>query len=152
MGQRILHMHFLYRAVILYFEPLGALVGAVLLHVKPTIFLGAMDRGAQYAPDNQIIYHQLAAAYVLFAFNEAVLLRTTNDVRVWRYALAGILACDALHLYGSWAALGSTVFWNPHYWRWEDWFNLGTLWAQSAVRVAFLAGIGLKLDAVSKRE
>lgn len=152
MGQRILHMHFLYRAVILYFEPLGALVGTTLLHVQPDVFLGGMDPVAKYAPDNQVIYHQLAAAYLLFAFNEAVLLRATNDVQIWRYVLVGILLCDALHLYGSWAALGGSVFWNPQNWRWEDWFNLGTLWAQSAVRVAFLAGVGLTLEAPPKRE
>ncbi|KAH6989096.1 hypothetical protein BKA56DRAFT_629014 [Ilyonectria sp. MPI-CAGE-AT-0026] len=149
--QRPLNIPFAYRALFLYFEPFAALGGSVLLHFFPTIFLNTMSLTAKYAPDNQVIYEQLAATYVLFAFNEAVVLRITNDIRVWRGILMGILLCDAIHLYGSWAALGSAVFWDPRTWRPEDWVNLGSLWGQAFVRLAFLAGVGIQLDTASEK-
>lgn len=103
-----------------------------------------MAPAAKYATDNQIIYDQLAATYLLFAFNKAIILHTTNDLRVWRGILIGILMCDTIHLYGSWAALGGIVFWDPRTWRPEDWVSLVSLWGQAAVRLAFVAGVGLK--------
>ncbi|KAM5344413.1 hypothetical protein ACJ41O_012950 [Fusarium nematophilum] len=134
---------FVYRALFLYYEPFGALLGSCLLHFSPSTFLNSMSQTAQYAPDNQVIYDNLAGAYALFAFNEAVLLRLTNDLRVWRGLFIGILLCDVLHLHASWAALGGEVFWDPRAWRAEDWGNLGSLWGQGAVRLAFLLGVGL---------
>ncbi|KAH6866041.1 hypothetical protein B0T10DRAFT_82638 [Thelonectria olida] len=151
MNQPALNVPFAYRALFLYFEPIGAFVGALLLLFRPASFLNVMAPAANYATDNQIIYDQLAATYILFAFNEAIILRTTNDLRVWRRILIGILMCDAIHLYGSWAALGGTVFWDPHNWRPEDWVNLVSLWGQAAVRLAFVAGVGLKPVVTAKR-
>ncbi|KAF4442449.1 hypothetical protein F53441_11735 [Fusarium austroafricanum] len=137
------HIPFAYRFLFLWFEPFAAFGGSILLWFAPKMFLNTMNPVAKYAPDNKVIYDQVAATYTLFAFNEAVLLRSTNDLRVWRTVLIGILICDALHLYGSWAAIPN-AFWNVGTWRWEDWVNLGSLWGQAAVRVAFLMGIGLE--------
>ncbi|PTB41830.1 hypothetical protein M441DRAFT_46939 [Trichoderma asperellum CBS 433.97] len=144
MAEQKLKIPLAYRALFLYFEPAAALFGALLLHFRPEIFLNTMSPVAKYATDNQVIYDQLFATYTLFAFNEAVILRITKDLRVWKALLVGILVCDAIHLYGSWAALGGAVFWDIRSWRPEDWANLGSLWGQAAVRVAFLAGVGLK--------
>ncbi|KAH6985386.1 hypothetical protein EDB80DRAFT_821918 [Ilyonectria destructans] len=151
-NQPVLNIPFAYRALFLYFEPVGAFVGALLLHFRPSSFLNVMAPAAKYAPDNQIIYDQLAATYTLFAFNEAIILRITNDLRVWRGILIGILVCDAIHLFGSWAALGGAVFWDPRTWMLEDWVNLVSLWGQAAVRLAFVAGIGLELAVTRKQE
>ncbi|WAO97076.1 Hypothetical protein NCS54_01478200 [Fusarium falciforme] len=87
MSEPVINLPFVYRAVLLYFEPAGAAVGALLLHFRPAIFLNGMAPVAKYAPNNQIIYDQLAATYILFAFNEAIILRTTNDMRMWRAIL-----------------------------------------------------------------
>ncbi|UKZ94704.1 uncharacterized protein TrAFT101_009557 [Trichoderma asperellum] len=144
MAEQKLKIPLPYRALFLYFEPAAAFFGALLLHFRPEIFLNTMSPVAKYATDNQVIYDQLFATYTLFAFNEAVILRITKDLRVWKALLVGILVCDAIHLYGSWAALGGAVFWDVRSWRPEDWANLGSLWGQAAIRVAFLAGVGLK--------
>ncbi|KAF5023538.1 hypothetical protein F66182_4405 [Fusarium sp. NRRL 66182] len=142
---------FIYRAVFLWFEPLAALAGVLVLYLSPALFLNSMSPKSTHTPDTQVVYHQLAASYTLFAFNELVLLRITSDLRVWRTLFIGILICDALHLHGSWVALGS-AFWHLREWRWEDWVNLGSLWAQAALRVAFLAGVGLDGDAHVKSD
>ncbi|KAF4466084.1 hypothetical protein FALBO_7060 [Fusarium albosuccineum] len=143
---------FVYRALFLYFEPFAAFGGTLLLHFAPALFLNTMSPTSKYAPDNQVIYDQLGATYTLFAFNEAVVLRITKDIRVWKAILIGILICDAMHLYGSWVALGGAIFWDPRAWRAEEWVNLGTLWGQAAVRVAFVAGVGLENNARVKGE
>ncbi|KAH8681087.1 hypothetical protein BX600DRAFT_504826 [Xylariales sp. PMI_506] len=138
---------FLYRFMFLYYEPAAAVLGSALLHFNPTVFLSSVTHNAVYTASNQVIFDMLAATYLLFAFNEAVLLRVTSDLTVWRTVLLGILICDAAHLYSSWADLGADVFWNPLLWRAGDAVNLGTLWGQGALRVAFILGLGFpKLD------
>ncbi|EEU35623.1 uncharacterized protein NECHADRAFT_52470 [Fusarium vanettenii 77-13-4] len=134
----------LYRFVFLYLEPFLAIGAAMQTHFTPKAFLNTMSQTSEYAPDNQVIYDQVAALYTLFAFNEAVLLRLTNDIRVWKGVFVGIFICDILHLYASCASLGGDVFWNPRAWRVEDWANLGSLWGLGVVRVAFLAGVGFQ--------
>lgn len=133
---------FIYRFLFLYFEPFAALSGSALLHFLPQPFLTTMSEATTYTASHQVLYDMLAATYVLFAFNEAVVLRLTNDLTVWKAILCGILLCDSIHLYASWAALGGDVFWNPTLWRMEDAVNLGSLWIQGAIRVAFLYEIG----------
>ncbi|KAH7254630.1 hypothetical protein B0J15DRAFT_512851 [Fusarium solani] len=133
----------LYRLLFLYLEPFLAIGAAIQTHFAPAIFLNTMSQTSKYAPDNQVIYDQVAALYTLFAFNEAVLLRLTNDIRMWKGVLVGIFICDILHLYASWVSLGNDMFWNPLAWRVEDWENLGALWGLGVVRIAFLAGVGL---------
>jgi hypothetical protein len=145
-----LDLPFIYTFVLLWFEPIAALFGAAVLHFDATAFLRSMNPRTIFNNEHQVIYSQLGATYFLFAFNELVLLRLAarrlrraDALLVWKTVLTGILICDAIHLYGSWEALGSDVFWNPKTWRWEDWVNLGSLWGQGAVRVAFILGIGL---------
>ena len=141
-----------YRLLFLYFEPFMAFTGAIICLFNPTLFLNGMSPTAVYAPSNQVIFDQLAGTYTLFAFNEAVVLRVTNDIRVWKAILVGILICDMIHLYASYTALGATVFWDPRLWRLEDTINLGTLWGQSVVRIAFLLNIGLDKNGKQKRK
>lgn len=133
---------FIYRFLFLYFEPVAALFGSALLLFSPQKFLTTMSEATTYTASHQVVYSNLAATYALFAFNEAVVLRLTNDLTVWKALLCGILLCDAIHLYASWGALGSDVFWNPALWRMEDAVNLGSLWVQGLIRVAFIYEIG----------
>lgn len=150
---KIADVPFIYRFLFLYFEPAGALIGSLLLHFHPQPFLTTMAPTLKETPSHQVVYDMLAATYVLFAFNEAVILRLTDDLRIWKALLCGILLCDAIHLYGSWTALGSDMFWNPLNWRWEDAVNLGSLWGQGALRLAFIREVGFSTrpDAKSKR-
>jgi hypothetical protein len=144
----------IYQFVFLYFEPVMAFFGSIILLTQPTTFLNTMSPTATVASSNKVIYDQLGATYALFAWNEAVLLRligrtqTATTIRLWKAILLGILICDLVHLYGSWDALGADVFWNASRWRWEDWVNLGSLWGQGAVRVAFLLDVGLQKRAL----
>ncbi|KAF2266321.1 hypothetical protein CC78DRAFT_154335 [Lojkania enalia] len=133
----------LYRLLFLYLEPLFAINGALLCLFSPATFLRTFSATAIYASSNQPIYDQLAATYILFAFNEAIVLRTTKDLRVWRTIILGILVCDVLHLYAAWRVLGVS-FWDPRDWRVEEWTNFGLLYGPGVIRVMFLLGIGIK--------
>ncbi|MCJ1379955.1 hypothetical protein MMC17_003058 [Xylographa soralifera] len=135
-----------YRILLLYVEPAAAFNGAILAHFFPAFYLAGMSPSATtstYSSPSQVIFDQLAACYFLFAFNEAVVLRSTSDLRVWKAIVLGILICDLIHLYGTWEALGA-AFWDPRLWRVEDWVNLSMLYGPGGMRLAFLIGLGLK--------
>ncbi|KAF2003458.1 hypothetical protein P154DRAFT_94160 [Amniculicola lignicola CBS 123094] len=140
-----------YNILFLYFEPLAALHGVYLAYFDPPAFLEVFTAIGVYAPDAKVIYDQLAASYLLFVFNEAVVLRVAKDLRVWKTMLLGILLCDVLHLYASWQVMGG-AFWNPTAWRGLEWGNHGMLIGMVAVRVAFLLEAGFPTVVRGRRE
>lgn len=134
-----------YRILLLYFEPVAALNGALITHFFPHHYLLGMSPTAtssSYNAASQIVYDQLAACYVLFAFNEAVVLRVTSELRVWKAMVLGILLCDLVHLYGSWTVMGTEMFVSPWLWRMEDWVNLAMLYGPGAMRLGLLFEVG----------
>lgn len=100
---------FLYRLILLYVEPLMAFNGAILCLFAPALFLNTFSPYLRYRSDAQIIYNQLGATYILFAFNQAVVLRVAKDLRVWKAIVLGILICDCVHLWAGWAVMVSTL-------------------------------------------
>ncbi|KAH6995128.1 hypothetical protein EDB80DRAFT_728680 [Ilyonectria destructans] len=149
--QSRLNIPVVYRILFLYVEPFLAFAGSIMLHFTPSEFLSKIAPNAKYAPDNQVVYDQVAAFYILTVFNLAVILRITNDIRMWRAILMGVLLCDTLHLSANWRALGSAIFWDPRTWSGDDWGNLGFLWGHALARVAFLAGFGIELGGAAKK-
>ncbi|KAH0537062.1 hypothetical protein FGG08_006103 [Glutinoglossum americanum] len=134
-----------YRILLLYFEPLLALNGAVMAHFFPSRFLLTMSpsaTAATYSPQTQVIYDQLAATYVLFALVEAVVLRVTSELSVWKAVVFGALVCDVIHLYGSCASMGVEVFVRPGLWRADDWVNLTLLYGPAVMRLGLLFEVG----------
>lgn len=146
------HVPLVYIVFFLFLEPFFALTGAVLAHFDAPSFLNTFSESAVYTPASQVIFDQLAATYVLFAFNQAVLLRVAKDLRVWKTVLLGIVLCDVLHLYASWSEIGSAVFWNPGMWRMEDWTNFGLLYGPMGLRLAFIMEVGFEKENESKFE
>ena len=135
-----------YRLLFLYIEPLGAFFGTIVNLTSPATYLASLSPAAlpsTYDPLTYPIYAQLAGHLLLFAWLQAVLLRSTDDLKVWKIVLAGIALCDVLHLWGSLEVLGLRGFWDVRTWRWEDWVSLGMLWGPGAMRVMFCAGVGL---------
>jgi hypothetical protein len=137
-----------YTTFFLVIEPISALVGAFFAHFKPLNYLQMTHLSS--APSNastipvsiQIVLTQLANLYLLFAINEALVLRSSSDIRVWRTVLFGLLLADFGHLY-SVSALGPAIYWR--FWEWNamSWGNVGFVYAGATMRMAFLAGVGL---------
>jgi hypothetical protein len=136
-----------YRALLLYIEPLMAFNGAILCMFFPALFLHTFSPYLAYHADNQIIYNQLAATYTLFAFNQAVVLRVAKDLRVWKAIVLGILVCDTVHLWAGFDVMRRDGTMWLGVWRAEDWVAVLSLVVPMGLRVAFLAGLGVKKEA-----
>ena len=150
------HIPRIYRLMFLWFEPFAAFNGARIVVFNPIWYLQSLSPGATastYSPLDQPIYDQLAAHLLRFAWCEAVLLRITDDIRVWKYLLFGILLCDVVHLYASYQSLGAAVFFDPRKWRMEEWVNFLMLYIPGALRIGVCLGIGIgSKEEAAKRE
>ncbi|KAK2032483.1 hypothetical protein LX32DRAFT_649934 [Colletotrichum zoysiae] len=135
----------LYRVFFLGIEPISALVGAYYAHVRPDDYLQLTHAASK--PDvvpqgTSIVLSQLANLYLLFALNEALVLRSTSDLRVWKTVLFVLLVADIGHLYTV-RSLGPEVYYNFTKWNAIDWGNVPFVYLGASMRIAFLAGVGL---------
>lgn len=136
-----------YRLFFLVIEPISALVGAYYAHFRKADYL-ALTHPPTAPPSNaipagtSIVLSQLANLYLLFALNEALVLRSTSDLFVWKTVLFVLLLADLGHLY-SVAALGGRVYWDVASWNAIDWGNVPFVYLGASMRLAFLLGVGL---------
>ena len=138
-----------YRIYFLYFEPVAALGGTYLCLFDPMLFLrGTVPSPAfntafpiPITPILQLLLTNIGSLYVLFAINEALVLRVSRERRVWSTILASMLAADCGHIYAAYTAAPDRIFqclaWNS-----EEWINYGTLILGMVLRILFLMGIG----------
>lgn len=139
----------LYRFLFLYLEPIGAFFGTLVNIFDPLRYLQSLSPTATastYSPLTQPIYDQLAAHLLFFSWSQAVVLRSTDDVKMWKAMLFGMFLCDILHLFASYRILGPEVFFSPSLWRWEEWVNFIMLYGPGGLRLAFCMGVGVKRD------
>ncbi|KAI5860019.1 hypothetical protein GGS23DRAFT_259042 [Durotheca rogersii] len=150
-----------YRAFFLVIEPISALAGAYYAHFRKADYLALTAHSdAAAAPDGaaSVALSQLANMYLLFALNEALVLRATGDVQVWRTVLAVLLLADFGHLWavgGAGAGGGGVdalrIYWDVAGWNVMDWGNVPFVYLGAALRVAFLAGVGMGMPARSNK-
>lgn len=142
-----------YRIFFLFIEPSSALVGAYFSFFQQQTYLELTH--AASAPltgiplATQVVLRQLSNLYFLFAVNEALVLRSTSDLRVWRTLLFGLLVADFGHLY-SLSGLGSYLYWNASLWTVMDCGNIGFVYIGATMRTAFLLGVGLPKENLNK--
>lgn len=135
----------IYRAFFLFIEPVSALVGAYYSFYEQKTYLQLTH--ASSAPEaiiplsTRIILAQLSNLYLFFAINEALVLRSTTDLTVWRAVLFALLLADFGHLY-SVSALGSRIYWDFFSWNAIDWGNVGFVYVGVVMRLSFLLGVG----------
>lgn len=120
-----------------------ALNGSWYLWSQPQTYHDYMPVTSAWNPESQIIYDQLAATYMLFAFNQAVTLRVVHEVFVWKVMLFGMSLSDAAHIYSMWAEMGTDVFFSPGQWRSSDWITLVSTVGPFFFRLAFVFGVGI---------
>lgn len=142
------HIPLLYRLFLLYIEPVSTVVGAIYAHFFPLIYLQLTDAAsAPSSPDSiplgsRIVLSQLANLYLAFTLNEALVLRVTDDIRVWRTLLLGLLIADFGHLY-SVSPHGLEMYYRVWTWNAIDWGNLGFVYLGATTRICFLCGLGI---------
>ncbi|KAK3112810.1 hypothetical protein LTR53_010521 [Teratosphaeriaceae sp. CCFEE 6253] len=138
---------FLYRLFFLYIEPvataLGTLYALDLFGLQDQYMSLTFPAVANLPVSTResIVLNQLANMYLVFALNEALVLRATADVRVWRVLLLGLLIADFGHIY-SVHAMGTGILWRAWEWSAMYWGNLGFVYVGASMRTAFLMGVG----------
>jgi hypothetical protein len=141
------HIPFPYIAFFHWIEPVATLAGAFYAFVKPQTYLQLTQ--ASSAPGilglptaTEVALRQLGNLYFCFALNEALVLRATTDLRVWRTLLLGLLIADFGHLY-SCLPLGLEVYYDVARWNIMDWGSIAFVYCGATTRICFLAGIGM---------
>ena len=131
----------IYNIFFLYIEPLFAFLGACAAFFQPDKYLQlthhptAPKHGIPTA--TKIVINQLANLYLFFAINEALVLRATKDLRVWRAVITGLLIADVGHLY-SLHPLGARFYWVVKAWNVLHWGNIPFVYVGALLRVCFL--------------
>jgi hypothetical protein len=134
-----------YRLVFLWIEPVSIFTGAVYAHFLQSTYLqlthGSSAPGSSVPVSTSIVMSQLANLYLGLGLLEALVLRATSELKVWRTFLLILLVADIGHLY-SVAPVGVTVYWE--YWHWNsiDWGNVGFVYFLAITRSLFLLNIG----------
>ncbi len=136
-----------YLAFFLWIEPFATLVGATYAWFMPETYLQLTDSFS--APGilglpiaTSIALRQLGNLYLAFALSEALVLRSTTDLKVWRSFLLVLLIADFGHLYTC-LPLGTGVYYQVWTWNAIDWGNLGFVYCGATIRMCFLSGVGL---------
>lgn len=143
------HVAAVYRYFFLYVEPMATLLGAYysFFHQQTYLDLTHATSSPKHgiSTSTQIVLAQLANLYFLFAVNEALVLRSTADLKVWRAVLFCLLVADIGHLY-SVKAIGWHIYWDVFGWNAIDWGNVAFVYAGASMRLAFLLGFGVGLS------
>ena len=103
----------LYRLFFLYIEPVATAVGAyyAALDQQAYMHLTLPSVTTAISACESTVLYQLANLYFVFALNEALVLRATSDVRVWKVFLFGLLLADFGHL----ASVRGVMGWEVYY-------------------------------------
>ena len=136
---------FLYRLFFLLVEPVSALVGAYYAHFRQEEYLRlthAASLPVSIPLGTSVALSQLANLYLFFAINEALVLRSSTDLRVWKTVLFCLLVGDIGHLY-TLRELGPEIYWSVSKWNAIDWGNIAFVYLGATMRIAFLADVGL---------
>jgi hypothetical protein len=146
----------IYTIFFLFLEPISALVGAYYSYFDQATYLGLLDVSSSHVANagsasssaaastigTSVALSQLSNMYFFFALNEAIVLRASPDIRVWRAVLFVLLVADLGHLF-SLKELGSHIYFDVGRWNASDWGNVPWVYAGATLRLCFLLGVGL---------
>ncbi|KAL4932495.1 uncharacterized protein BDV17DRAFT_254558 [Aspergillus undulatus] len=90
-----------------------------------------------------MLFNQLGAAYFFVASSQAILLRHSNDIKVWKILNACWLGWDVILLYSLWDGLRMQGRLDPGAWRGEDLSAIVPTVFMAFARAAIVAGVGL---------
>ena len=147
----VVSLPLVYRLFFLLIEPLSALAGAYMAFFRPYDYLELTHAASAPLPiphGTTIVLSQLANLYLFFALNEAIVLRSTSNLRVWKSVLFCLLVADFGHLYTV-RSLGLPIYWSVADWNAIDWGNIPFVYLGALMRIAFLANVGF---GVKRRE
>lgn len=137
-----------YTVFFLWIEPVATLAGAVaawflpIEYLRLTHFASTPQKLVGLPIATNVALKQLGNLYLAFAINEALVLRSTNDVKVWKTLLLGLLIADFGHLISCYP-LGLDVYYDVTKWNAMDYGNILFVYFGAAFRTCFLLGVGM---------
>ena len=138
--------HTFYKYFFLYIEPFFTILGTYYSLYKQQSYLDLTHLPSSPQTgiplSTQIVLTQLANMYFCVAINEALVLRASSDLKVWRTVLICLLCADFGHLY-SVSAVGWRVYWDVLGWNAIDWGNVAFVYVGATTRICFLSGLGV---------
>lgn len=137
------HVHVFYRVWFQWVDPLVLVPTIYALLFTPQVMLDAFIPPPQsaYNADQGFLLHQLAAMYAFVAIVLGAGLRVTNEIKVWRVIIAGILVIDIAILASVYASLDQQGRLGNL--RAADWGNILFTGLVAVIRILFLAGFGV---------
>lgn len=94
-------------------------------------------------PAHTMIFNQLAGFFILTFTLSAFMLRSTNDLSVWKFYQGAISVVDIIILAATAVEYSHQGRLAPDTWRPEDWFSVLVTAGCAVLRIAFVLGIGL---------
>lgn len=136
-----------YQAFFLYIEPISTIVGAYYAWFQPQYYLELTHNASSpklfgVPIGTEVALRQLANLYFAFTLNEALVLRATSDLKVWKTLLFGLLIADFGHLYSCFP-LGVDYYYDFQSWNAIAWGNIAFVYCGATLRTCFLIGIGM---------
>lgn len=98
---------------------------------------------ATHNPYYDFVFEQLGGALLMLGFIDIVLLRYTEDVKIWKIIQIAVLIYDLSLLYSNWTSLTLQGRLSVTALRWEDWGGIFITAQAAVVRSVFLLGVGL---------
>lgn len=103
-------------------------------------------------PTYDSVLWQVAGLFAMIAVNQAVLLRYTDDIGVWKISNFGVLLVDIFMVGGILEMLMTQERLSMKSMLSEDWTNVVFTLIVIVIRVLFILGVGVKGTLVSKLE
>lgn len=146
------NIHVFYRFCFKWLDPLVLAPTIYALIFTPQVMLDALVPAtlSAYNPDQGFLFHQLAAMFAFVAIMLGGVLRISNEIKVWRVIIAGVLLIDIAMLASTYVSLKQQDRLSLGAMRLADWGNILFTGLVTAIRICFLAGVGVQDDTKSK--
>lgn len=146
------NIHVFYHFWFKWLDPLVLAPTIYALIFTPEVMLDAFVPAplSAYNADQGFLLHQLAAMFAFVAIMLGGALRVSNEIKVWRVIIAGVLLIDMAILASVYVSLKQQDRLSLESMRPADWGNILFTGLVTAIRIFFLAGIGVQDDIKSK--
>lgn len=146
------HIHKFYRVWFQWVDVLVLIPTIYALIYTPQLMLDAWVPPplSAYNPDQGFLLHQLAAMYAFVAIALGGVLRVSDDIKVWRIIIAGVMVVDISMLASIYASLDQQGRLGDL--RYADWGNILFTGLVTVIRALFLAGIGVGQESTRSKQ
>jgi hypothetical protein len=146
------NIHVFYHFWFKWLDPLVLVLTVYALIFTPQVMLDAFVPPplSAHNPNQGFLLHQLAAIFAFVAITLGGALRVSREIIVWRVIIAGVLLIDIAMLVSIYVNLQQQDRLSLEAMRSADWGNVLFIGLVTAIRILFLAGVGVRDDIKSK--